>query len=175
MQNFEHQSADGDTELASMNFGIPTKKIKCQLSDDLNNFSSSMKRSNDHVLLLLLALMMMVTLVAASRHGVVHDQPQERQDSVIALLFILCNSTAFVSSLAGVIYPLHEFPFKPWPQITVSMLFGPYTLLVFKISPNQALPQLGLSIPILLIPAAGKLYDFVWGKSFSGSGDTFPA
>ncbi|CAA2963608.1 Hypothetical predicted protein [Olea europaea subsp. europaea] len=174
-ENFEHQSANGDTESASINFGIPTKKIKRQNSDDLNNFNCSIKRSKDHVLLLMLALTMMGTLVATSRYGAVHDQPQERQDSIITLLFILCNSTAFVSSLAGVIYLSHEFPFKPWPQITVSMLFGPYMLLVFKISPNQALPLLVLSILVLLLPAAGKLSNFVWGKSFSGSVDTYPA
>lgn len=168
-KNFEHQTVYGDTELAFI------KKIKRKNSDDSNNFSSSMKCSKDHVLLLLLAMMMMGTLVAVSRYAAVHNQPQKRQDSVVTLLFILCNSMAFVTSLVGVIHLLHEFPFKPWPQITVSMLFGPYMLLVFKISPNEALPLLVLSVPILLLAAAGKLFGFARERSFSGSGDTCSA
>ncbi|CAK9188029.1 unnamed protein product [Ilex paraguariensis] len=72
--------------------------------------------------------------------------------------FIMFNSIWFVGSLAVVIFLLRKFPFKPWSQISVSMLFGSYMCCIFSMSPGEAWNLLLLAIPLLLLAAAGKLF-----------------
>ncbi|CAN4081032.1 unnamed protein product [Withania somnifera] len=85
---------------------------------------------------------------------------QEERDLTITSSFILFNSTGFIVSLAIVISILRGFPLKPWPQISVTMLFGSYMCLIMKILPLESWLVLFLSVPLLLLAAAGKLCDF---------------
>ncbi|XP_059627820.1 uncharacterized protein LOC132270657 isoform X2 [Cornus florida] len=84
----------------------------------------------------------------------------KNRDSIVTGSFMLFNSTAFVASVAMIIFLLHEFPLKPWPQITVSTLFGSYMYLIMATSPREALSLLFLASPFLLLAAAGKLRGF---------------
>ncbi|CAN4090459.1 unnamed protein product [Withania somnifera] len=85
---------------------------------------------------------------------------QEKRDLSITSSFILFNSTGFILSLAIVISILRSFPLKPLPQIAVSMLFGSYMCLIMKILPLESWLVLFLSVPLLLLAAAGKLCVF---------------
>lgn len=82
---------------------------------------------------------------------------QDMRDSTITSLFVLFNSTGFVVSLAIVISILRSFPLKPWPQISLSMFFVSYMCLIMKILPCESWLVLMLSVPLLLLAAAGKL------------------
>ncbi|KAI7979872.1 Ankyrin repeat-containing protein BDA1 [Camellia lanceoleosa] len=81
----------------------------------------------------------------------------KKQGSSLTRLFILFNSSGFISSVALVIFLLHEFPMKPWPQISVSALFGAYMCSIMAVSPNEAFALLLLATPFLLLAAGGKL------------------
>lgn len=83
-----------------------------------------------------------------------------RGDSITTRSFVLFNSIGFIAAVATLIFMLHQFPIKPWPQISVSTLFGSYMCVINIISPREALPLFSLSIPLLLLAAAGKLFRF---------------
>ncbi|XP_059627813.1 ankyrin repeat-containing protein BDA1-like [Cornus florida] len=90
----------------------------------------------------------------------------KKQDSILAGSFILFNTIGFVASLSIIIFLLYEFPLKPWPQISVSTLFGSYACVITEISAAEALPLLALSIPVLLFAARGKLHVFARQASY---------
>ncbi|XP_059627822.1 uncharacterized protein LOC132270659 [Cornus florida] len=130
------------------------------------------------VLLLMSALVATMTYRAAfslrggtlkdgySYHYAANDTIQlKKQDSVVNRSFILFNSTGFVASVAVIIFLLHDFPLKPWPQISVSTMFGSYMCLIMAISPQEAFPVLVVAIPFLLLAAAGKLLGFARPRS----------
>ncbi|XP_059627052.1 ankyrin repeat-containing protein At2g01680-like [Cornus florida] len=91
----------------------------------------------------------------------VNGFPQlKNQDSIIIGSFILLNSTGFVASVALIIFLLYEFPLKPWPQISISTLFGSYMCSIMAISPGETMALFFLVIPIFILAAAGKFYGF---------------
>ncbi|XP_057474289.1 ankyrin repeat-containing protein BDA1-like isoform X1 [Actinidia eriantha] len=79
----------------------------------------------------------------------------KKHDSSLTHLFILFNSAGFISSVGVILFLLHEFPLKPWPQITVSTMFCAYMCLIMAVSPNEALALLLLTIPFLLLALYG--------------------
>ncbi|KAA8533927.1 hypothetical protein F0562_031444 [Nyssa sinensis] len=89
----------------------------------------------------------------------------KRSESIITSSFLLFNSTGFVASVAIIIFLLHEFPMKPWPQISISTLFGSYMCLIMAISPSKALALLLIALPFLLLAALGKIYGFAGQRS----------
>ncbi|CAK9188041.1 unnamed protein product [Ilex paraguariensis] len=136
--------------------------------------------ANHHMLLLMATMVTTITYQAAlhSPDGTFKAHysynytsngstlPLKKQESIITQSFLLFNSIGFVGSLAVVIFLLHEFPLKPWPQITVSMLFGSYMCCIMSISPNEAWFLLFFAIPFLLLAAAGKLIGLGRQKAF---------
>ncbi|CAL5365025.1 unnamed protein product [Camellia sinensis] len=83
-----------------------------------------------------------------------------KQYPLFPCTFLLFNSMVFIASVIMTLFLLHEFPFKPWPQISVLALFGSYMCSIKAISPNGARALLFISIPFSLLAAAGKLYGF---------------
>ncbi|XP_060186562.1 uncharacterized protein LOC132615980 [Lycium barbarum] len=137
------------------------------------NKNSALKVKKEYVLLPAAALLATVLFTAACRFprfitkaNYIYDYDtgrivhEERDSTTITSSFILFNSTGFIASLAIVISILRGFPLKPWPQISVSMLFGSYMCLIMKILPLESWLILFLSVPLLLLAAAGKLCDF---------------
>lgn len=136
------------------------------------NINAALKVKKEYVLLPAATLLAIVMFTAACRFprfitkaNYIYNYDtgrivQENRDLTITSSFILFNSTGFIVSLAIVISILRGFPLKPWPQISVSMLFGSYMCLIMKIFPLESWLVLFLSVPLLLLAAAGKLCDF---------------
>lgn len=136
------------------------------------NTNAALKVKKEYVLLPAATLLAIVMFTAACRFprfitkaNYIYNYDtgrivQEKRDLTITSSFILFNSTGFIVSLAIVISILRGFPLKPWPQISVSMLFGSYMCLIMKIFPLESWLVLFLSVPLLLSAAAGKLCDF---------------
>ena len=61
-----------------------------------------------------------------------------KQYSLFPCTFLLFNSMVVIASVIMTLFLLHEFPFKPWPQISVLALFGSYMCSIKAISPNGA-------------------------------------
>ncbi|XP_059288130.1 uncharacterized protein LOC132041433 [Lycium ferocissimum] len=136
------------------------------------NTNAALKVKKEYVLLPAATLLATVLFTAAcrfprfiTRANYIYDYDtgrivQGERDSTITSSFILFNSTGFIVSLAIVISILRGFPLKPWPQISVSMLFGSYMCLIMKILPWESWLVFFLSVPLLVLAAAGKLCDF---------------
>ncbi|KAL7228274.1 hypothetical protein ACSBR2_007061 [Camellia fascicularis] len=137
-------------------------------SSDISTIKSIMGSRN--VLLLIATLLATITyqvpfhvLGSASKMGYVHNYitstfQLNKQYSLLSSTFMLFNSMVFIASVVMTLFLLHEFPFKPWPQISVLALFGSYMCLIKAISTNGALALLVISIPFLLLVAARKIY-----------------
>ncbi|KAF5959024.1 hypothetical protein HYC85_000233 [Camellia sinensis] len=137
-------------------------------SSDISTIKSIMGSRN--VLLLIATLLTTITyqvpfhiLGSASKMGYVHNYitgtfQLNKQYSLLSSTFMLSNSAVFIASVLMTLFLLHEFPFKPWPQISVLALFGSYMCLIKTISTNGALALLVISIPFLLLVAARKIY-----------------
>ncbi|CAL5343805.1 unnamed protein product [Camellia sinensis] len=95
----------------------------------------------------------------------------KKHESILTRLFILFNSTGFTSSGALVIFLLHEFPLKPWPQISVLTMFGAYMCSIMAVSPNEAWAMLWLAIPFLLLAAGGKFCGLGRQRPYAGCRD----
>ncbi|XP_059625300.1 uncharacterized protein LOC132268475 [Cornus florida] len=131
------------------------------------------------VLLLMAALVAKITYqaafsfsVGALKEGYAYNYAAngilqlKKRDSIANRSFMLFNSSGFVASVAVIISLLHEFPLKPWPQISASTLFGSYMCLVMATSPRDAFVLLFLAIPLITLAAAGKLYGFARERSY---------
>lgn len=127
------------------------------------NTNAALKVKIEYVLLLAATRFAVVTLIAAcdflrftAKASYIFDYDtgrivQDKRESSVTSSFILFNSTAFVASLPFVISILRSFPFKPWPQISVSMFFGSYMCLIMKILPWESCLVLFLSVPLLQV------------------------
>ncbi|CAL5363210.1 unnamed protein product [Camellia sinensis] len=145
---------------------------------DISTIKSIMGSRN--VLLLIATLLTTITyqvpfhvVGSASKVGYVHNYitgtfQLNKQYSLLSSTFMLFNSEVFIASVVMTLFLLHEFPFKPWPQISVLALFGSYMCLIKAISPNGTLALLVISIPFLLLVAARKIYGFAsWNLMLS--------
>ncbi|CAK9188032.1 unnamed protein product [Ilex paraguariensis] len=155
-------------------------KRKGLKTTDKSSIVPSIRVANHHMLLLMATMVTTITYQAAlhSPDGTFKahysynytsngsNLQLKKQESIITQSFLLFNSIGFVGSLAVVIFLLHGFPLKPWPQITVSMLFGSYMCCIMSISPNEAWFLLFFAIPFLLLAAAGKLIGLGRQKAF---------
>ncbi|XAR67999.1 hypothetical protein NMG60_11002970 [Bertholletia excelsa] len=103
-------------------------------------------------------LLLMFTATATITFQAVFHFPASRnkQDSILLGSFICFNSTTFIVSIAMIIYILHQYPLKPWPQLSISTLYASYMCIIMTKSPNNALLLLLLSIPFLVMAAGGK-------------------
>ncbi|CAL5363209.1 unnamed protein product [Camellia sinensis] len=141
----------------------------------LSNGSSDMSTVKSFIgsrnALLLIAIFFTTTTYQVPFHflspkeGYVHNYMTDsfqvnKQYSLFPCTFLLFNSMVLIASVIMTLFLLHEFPFKPWPQISVSALFGSYMCSIKAISPNGAWALLFISIPFSLLAAAGKLYGF---------------
>ncbi|XP_059625302.1 uncharacterized protein LOC132268477 [Cornus florida] len=115
------------------------------------------------VLLLIAALVASVTYQAAFR--ILGGNLGDKQDSNANRSFVWFNSTGFIASVSLIIFLLHEYPLKPWTQISVCTLFGSYMYLIMATSPHEAFVLLFLGIPFLLFAAAGQLRGFARPRS----------
>ncbi|KAI8031282.1 hypothetical protein LOK49_LG01G00185 [Camellia lanceoleosa] len=135
-------------------------------SSDISTIKSIMGSRN--VLLLIATLLTTITyqvlfhvLRSASKMGYVHNYitgtfQLNKQYSLLSSTFMLFNSVVFIASVVMTLFLLHEFPFKPWPQILVLALFGSYMCLIKAISTNGVLTLLVISIPLLLLVVERK-------------------
>ncbi|XP_028093358.1 serine/threonine-protein kinase TNNI3K-like [Camellia sinensis] len=90
---------------------------------------------------------------------------------VTATLLTTITFLGFTSSGALVIFLLHEFPLKPWPQISVLAMFGAYMCSIMAVSPNEAWAMLWLAIPFLLLAAGGKFCGLGRQRPYAGCRD----
>ncbi|XP_059627815.1 ankyrin repeat-containing protein BDA1-like [Cornus florida] len=136
----------------------------------------SSKSRKDYARTVLLAMATLVTTITflavlcppfgTLKQGYPGTLQLKKQHSIITRSFILFNTVGFVASLAILIFLLYEFPLKPWPQISVSSLFGSYACLIMAISAGEALLLLALAIPVLLLAATGRLNGFARQSSY---------